>query len=43
MFTLHDFMYLTIGIEYLIAIAFLLLFIAFWRFLDKGKKSRDSS
>jgi len=42
MFTLHDFMHLTKGIEYIIAVCFLAVFIAFWRFLDKKKRSKDS-
>jgi len=48
--TLQDFLTLTKGIEYLIAIGFLLIFIVFWKFLsytrhnsvkDSGKKETE--
>jgi len=35
--TLQEFINLTKGIEYLIAILFLLLFPIFWKLLNKGK------
>ncbi|MFH1010479.1 MAG: hypothetical protein V1784_04495 [bacterium] len=38
MHTLHDFMLLTKGQEYLIAVTFLLLFCIFWMLIDKKKK-----
>ena len=36
--TLQEFINLTKGIEYVIAVLFLLAFPIFWRFLHKGKK-----
>jgi hypothetical protein len=38
MHTLHDFFMVTKGYEYLIAVVFFVLFISFWRFLNKGKR-----
>ncbi len=38
MHTLQEFLNLTKGIEYIIAILFLFGFMAFWRFLNKGQK-----
>ncbi len=41
MHTLQEFLNLTKGIEYIIGVLFLLGFIAFWRFLNKGQKTGD--
>ena len=43
MHTLHEFFTLTKGIEYLIAITFLLIFPAFWIFLSKKKKGSKNT
>jgi hypothetical protein len=37
--TLHDFMLLTKGQEYLIAVTFLIVFTIFWWVLNKKKKT----
>ena len=42
MHTLHDFMFVTSGQEYLIAAAFLIVFTLFWIFLNKGRSSGSS-
>ncbi len=36
--TLQEFINLTKGIEYIIAVLFLLAFAVFWKLLNKGKK-----
>ena len=40
MHTLHDFMMLTKGQEYLVAVGGMVLFAAFWMLLDRKKSSR---
>jgi len=40
--TLQEFINLTKGIEYIIAIVFLLLFMLFWKLLNKGKGPGDT-
>jgi hypothetical protein len=42
MHTLHDFMLVTKGQEYLIAVAFLILFSIFWGILNKKKEHRSA-
>lgn len=37
MFTNQDFMSFTKGIEYLIAVTFLVGFVVFWMFIDRGE------
>ena len=37
--TLQEFINLTKGIEYIIAVLFLLAFAVFWKLLSKGKKT----
>ncbi len=39
--TPHDFFALTKGSEYLIAVAFLLLFTGFWSYLSKKPKEQN--
>ena len=47
MHTLHEFFTMTKGVEYLIAVTFLIVFPAFWIILNKdknkNKKSKKSS
>lgn len=38
MHTLHDFMVLTKGHEYLLAVGAMILFAIFWLFLDRKRK-----
>ncbi len=40
--TLQEFINLTKGIEYIIAVVFLVLFLLFWRLLNKGKEPEDT-
>ncbi|MEK7685811.1 MAG: DNA-binding protein [Verrucomicrobiota bacterium] len=40
--TLQEFINLTKGIEYIIAVVFLLLFSMFWKLLNQGKASKDT-
>jgi hypothetical protein len=40
--TLQEFINLTKGVEYIIAVLFLLLFVMFWMFLNTGKDSQDT-
>jgi hypothetical protein len=35
--TLHEYMMETKAVEYIMAVAFLVLFIAFWRFVQKKR------
>jgi len=42
MHTLHDFMLVTKGQEYLIAATFLILFSIFWTILNRKKKGHTS-
>lgn len=39
MFTNQDFMSFTKGIEYIIAVTFLVGFVVFWMFLDRGEEN----
>ncbi len=39
--TLQEFINLTKGVEYIIAVVFLLLFLLFWKLLNKGKEPED--
>lgn len=41
MHTLLEFLNLTKGVEYIIAVVFLLVFVVFWRFLNKAPKWED--
>ncbi len=41
--TLHEFYVLTKGTEYLIAVAFLLLFPLFWRWINTPAKAPEAS
>ena len=36
--TLHEYMLETKAIEYVLAVAFMIVFIVFWRFLRGGRK-----
>ena len=40
--TLQEHINLTKGIEYIIALVFLLLFTLFWKWLNKGKGPKDT-
>ncbi len=41
MHTLHDFMVLTKGNEYLLAVVAMILFTVFWLFLDRKRKEDE--
>ncbi len=43
MFTNQDFMSFTKGIEYIIAVTFLVGFVVFWMFLDRGEDDEIES
>ncbi len=43
MHTLLEFLSITRGIEYIIAVIFLLVFIAFWKLFNTNKTSKDAN
>jgi len=42
MHTLYDFIQFIKGVEYILAVVFIILFTVFWEFMSRGKQKKDS-